>query len=167
MLNSIPPIAEKLDASSASGAVCSLRCVFHFLWQKRFLRFLFVGGLNTAFGYSLYTALVLLGVHYSWALLFATVVGVFFNFLTSSTLVFRARDFRFLFRFLCVYTFTYALNGGALRVLHELGVAPIIAQGILTLPVALITFVLQKTFVFTQRSDCVSQGNQSTRPFLK
>ena len=75
-----------------------------------FIRYLLVGGLNTAFGYSVFALLVFIGLHYSIALFFATVTGVIFNFKTFGILVFGQRDHRLIWRFLAVYGVLYAVN---------------------------------------------------------
>lgn len=75
-----------------------------------FIRYLLVGGLNTAFGYSVFALLVFMGWHYSIALFFATVAGVFFNFKTFGILVFEKSDRRLIWRFLAVYGVLYAVN---------------------------------------------------------
>ncbi len=75
-----------------------------------FIRYLLVGGLNTVFGYSVFAILIFMGCHYSVALFFATVAGVFFNFKTIGIFVFRKSDRRLIWRFLAVYGVLYPVN---------------------------------------------------------
>jgi len=57
--------------------------------EKRFVRFLLVGTLNTAFSYLVYALLLLVGLHYAAANLGAVVLGIIFSFKTQGVLVFR------------------------------------------------------------------------------
>lgn len=75
-----------------------------------FVRYLLIGGVNTAFGYSVFALLIFLGWHYSIALFFATVTGVVFNFQTFGIFVFGRREWRLIWRFLAVYGVLYAVN---------------------------------------------------------
>ena len=75
-----------------------------------FTRYLLVGALNTAFGYSVFALLVFVGLHYSIALFFATVVGIFFNFKTFGIIVFAQNERRLIWRFITVYAILYAVN---------------------------------------------------------
>ena len=111
-----------------------------------FLRFGVVGLLNTAFGYVVFAALVLAGAWPGAALVGATVAGVAFNFQTSRRLVFRSRGR--VIRFIAVYAALLVLNWVALRILHGFGVLELQAQALLAVPVAAMSFLAQKTFVF-------------------
>jgi putative flippase GtrA len=75
-----------------------------------FIRYLLVGGVNTVFGYSVFALLVLSGLHYSIALFFATVAGVFFNFKTFGSFVFGRSDWGLIWKFLAVYGVLYGVN---------------------------------------------------------
>lgn len=111
-----------------------------------FLRFGVVGLLNTAFGYAVFAAFVLAGVWPGAALVGATVAGVAFNFQTSRRLVFRSRGR--VIRFIAVYAALLVLNWVALRILHGFGILELQTQAVLAVPVAAVSFLAQKTFVF-------------------
>ena len=49
------------------------------------IKFLVVGAVNTVFGYSCYAGLLFIGLHYSLAALFGTLLGVVFNYLSTSS----------------------------------------------------------------------------------
>ena len=51
--------------------------------DRRFLRFLVAGGVNTGFGYIAYGALVLSGIVPQIAVIGSTMAGICFNFLTT------------------------------------------------------------------------------------
>jgi putative flippase GtrA len=75
-----------------------------------FIRYVLVGGLNTAFGYSVFALLIFMGLHYSVAIFFATVAGVLFNFVTYGNLVFGKSDRRLIWRFMVIYGVLYVVN---------------------------------------------------------
>lgn len=114
-----------------------------------FLRFLVVGVVNTLFGYGAYAFFLWIGFHFSAAALLGTVAGVIFNFFTTGRLVFdRARRFRSALPFVAVYSVVYAINVALLALLEHLGVGPYLAGLILIVPLALISFLLMRRFVF-------------------
>jgi putative flippase GtrA len=49
------------------------------------IKFLVVGAVNTVFGYSCYAGLLFIGLHYSLAALFGTLLGIVFNYLSTSS----------------------------------------------------------------------------------
>jgi len=111
-----------------------------------FLRFGVVGLLNTAFGYAVFAALVLAGLWPGPALAVATIAGVAFNFQTSRRLVFRSRGRGE--RFVAVYVGVFVLNWAALRTLNWVGFGDLVSQAMLVLPLAAISFLAQRVFVF-------------------
>lgn len=119
------------------------------LARHRFLRFLLVGALNTAFGYACFAALLFAGLHYGVALLLATVAGVLFNFKSTGALVFGSRDNRLLLRFVASYAVVYLCNLLGIRLLVQAGLAPAAAGAVLVLPAAALAYFLQKRLVFT------------------
>lgn len=113
-----------------------------------FRRFLAVGVLNSLFGYGCFAFLIFLGLHYSLALLLATVAGVLFNFKTTGYLVFRSSDNRLIFRFAATYAIVYIANVSILKSLLLVGVDLYYGGAILILPMAALSFILNKRFVF-------------------
>ena len=118
------------------------------LWAIPFLRFLVVGGINTVFGYSVVALLIMLGLHYVLAVLLGQICGILFNFKTYGTLVFKNRDNRLILRFFGVYLFTYLLSIGLLKIFDMYNVNVLVAWAIMVLPIALISFLLMRRFVF-------------------
>lgn len=116
--------------------------------QRQFVRFLFVGILNTAFGYSAFVLLVLVKLGPGVALFLATVLGVLFNYVTTGRLVFASRGFGRLPYFTAVYGLTFVLNLWSLRFLLSRGISPILAQAILLPVMVVLNFALNKIFVF-------------------
>lgn len=130
------------------------------LWGVRILRFLVIGVINTLFSYLIYAALVLLGMHYSLATLISTVLGVIFNFFTTGRIVFRNMDNRRFVRFVLVYLFTYLVNILLLGWLVDgLGIDKLIAGALVTLPVALLSYLLNAVWTFQENNTKEGQTN--------
>lgn len=113
------------------------------------MRFLFVGGLNTLVGYALFAGFIWLGMPYPGAIALATVLGVAFNFQSTGRLVFGGASMARLYRFLAVYALVYVLNVTAVALLSRTGLHVLLANGLVLLPLALLSFVLQRRFVFS------------------
>jgi putative flippase GtrA len=113
------------------------------------LRFGAAGAVNTLFGFAVYSGLVVLGVAPFLALLAATVVGVFFNFLTLGSFAFRRLEGRRLPRFLVAYALIYLFNLALLEGLRAAtGLGPIVAQLLCLVVVAPTAYVILKAKVF-------------------
>ena len=117
---------------------------------NRLLRFFVAGAINTLFGFLVYSAALLAGGAVWLALLVGLVSGTLFNFFSTGGYVFRdlrlARVPRFVVCYLTIYAVNLLLIGWlTLRVGN-----PIIAQGILTAPIALLAYVLMARFVFAR-----------------
>ena len=123
--------------------------IIHKLWSIPLLRFLVVGGINTVFYYLVFALFILLQLHYVIAALLAQVCGILFNFQTTGVIVFKNKDNRLIFRFFGVYLFTYLLNIGLLKIFDIYGVSSLIAQTIIVIPMAIVTFLLMSKFVFS------------------
>ncbi len=122
--------------------------LFLYFWNNRFYRFLFIGGVNTLFGYSIFSILVFFKVHYSLALLIATILGVIFNFKTVGIIVFENGKNSKIFRFVAVYVVLYFLNLAIITGLKKLNINIYIAGAAAVLPVAVTGYFLNKIFVF-------------------
>ena len=118
---------------------------------RRFARFVAVGLLNTAFGYGIFALVIYLGFHYVWASLLSTILGILFNFFATGRLVFNNRDNSRLGRFFCVYGVSFVFGLAGLALLNEMGVDIYIAGLILIPPSAVLTYVLNRLFVFGKK----------------
>jgi putative flippase GtrA len=113
------------------------------------IRFGVAGVANTAFGFGVYSGLVLLGLPVSAALFVATVIGVFFNFVTFGAFAFRRLDARRLPRFLVAYGLIYVFNLALLEALRAAtGLGPIAAQLACLVVVAPTAYLVMKARVF-------------------
>lgn len=114
--------------------------------DRRLMKYLAAGGINTLFGYGVYSALVLLGMLPHAAVVVGGILGTLFNFLTTSA-VFRSRDARRLPRFLLIYAAMIGLNVLLVDRLMHAGLGPLVAQAI-ALPIFVLTFYVMRRFVF-------------------
>jgi GtrA-like protein. len=118
------------------------------LLKTKFFKFLLVGLMNAAFGYGCFAVFVYLGLHYSAALLLATVLGVVFNFKSTGGLVFNSNNNGLIFRFVVGYVVVYGVNLGGIAMLSLFGVTPYVSGLILVPPMAVLSFLINNRFVF-------------------
>lgn len=125
---------------------------YYNLVSNQFLRFILVGGLNTAFGVGVYCLAIFLGIPYYIATLLSNVLGVCFNFITTGNLVFRNNNPRLIFRFVGAYIIIYFVNTAVVKAFILAGLNDYWA-GILATPVvAICSYSLLKYFVYRQKS---------------
>ena len=117
--------------------------------KRQLISFLLVGILNTAFGYGLFALFIYIGLYYPLAVLLSTILGVLFNFKTIGKLVFGSSDNGLILRFALVYVITYFLNIFFLWLFKWLGFDNMYINGfVLLIPLAAVSFLLNKFFVF-------------------
>lgn len=120
---------------------------FNISW--RFIKFLFVGGVNTIWGYSIFALFNFIGLHYIISTLLATVSGVLFNFKTTGCIVFKNGDNRLIIKFVLVYSFTYFLTVFTLSLFDKFQLHNMYINYAILLPLnAIISYVLMKKIVF-------------------
>ena len=142
--------------------------------ENKFIRFLFVGVLNTMFGYGLFVLFIWFGMHYSIALFCANFLGILFNYKTTGYIVFETRSNRLLLHFFLAYGIVYLFNLGELYLLdasnlyetildwdfmkflddlplNKEKIGDVIGQAITLLPNAILSFLLNKIFVFKKK----------------
>lgn len=115
--------------------------------QTRILRFLFAGGLNTAFGYGAFAALIWAGFGYDAAVVLSTITGVAFNYGTYGK-VFAAQGFARLPAFMAVYASLLLSNIALLRTFVSAGTGPYLGQALVLILVVPSTYLALKRFVF-------------------
>ena len=120
--------------------------------SKRFMRFILIGILNTAFGYSLYALLIFLGLRFDLAILISTVLGVFFNFKTTGILVFNNRRNNLIFRYFGIYAIIYLINVILIWLMLKSAINSYLAQAFVTPVLVIFSYAMQRDFVFKMRS---------------
>lgn len=115
-----------------------------------FVKFILVGILNTLFGYTVFALLLFTGLHYSLAVILATIAGVLFNFKTTGVLVFKNNNNLLIFKFVAMYTFTSAVSIGLLHI-AELNKLNLYFAGLITTGMmAVVSFIISKYWVFKE-----------------
>ncbi len=109
---------------------------------RRFVRFVLVGFVNTAFGYSVFAALILIGVPPQPSLVVAYAIGILWNFGTHARLVFYQKGFGKLPLYVLTYLGILAFNSASLQGMLWSGVPPLVGQAILAPISAVLAFIL-------------------------
>ncbi|MBI5279626.1 MAG: GtrA family protein [Burkholderiales bacterium] len=117
--------------------------------KARFLRFLVAGGINTLFGFAVYSASIAAGAEIWLALLVGMLAGTVFNFFTTGGYAFRQLSIRRWPRFVGCYLFLYGLNLVLAQWLTPLAGGPVQAQALLLAPLAILSYVMMARLVFT------------------
>jgi putative flippase GtrA len=121
----------------------------------QFVRYLLVGGLNTGISYMVYAVLLYVGFNYILANLGAAMLGILFSFRTQGRLVFKNHDSRLIFRFATVWGLLFLVNIMLISTLIQVGLNAYWAGATALIPITLLSFFVQKFFVFgTSQSTC-------------
>lgn len=118
--------------------------------SHRFVRYLLVGGLNTLFGLLAYSVFIYFDSPTWVALLGGNVAGVAFNFFTIGGIVFSdLSPYRMPLFVLCycvIYFINLELIGWLVAFVH----GRIVAQAILALPMAALSYLILSNFVYAR-----------------
>ena len=114
----------------------------------QFIKFVLVGILNTLFGYGIWALLLYIGLHYAVATVLSTILGVLFNFKTTGYLVFKNKDNKLLWKFIQIYILTTCLSILGLKCAKMADINLYYAGLFLTGIMAIISFLMQKYYVF-------------------
>ena len=118
------------------------------IFSNRFARFLAVGGLNTLFGFAVYSLLALTNLPTWLVLISSNAAGVAFNFYTTGGLVFRDTNLSRVPRFLISYGVIFGAYLTMIEWLAPIYGGRIWAMAIIVIPMALLTYFIQSRFVF-------------------
>jgi putative flippase GtrA len=114
----------------------------------QFMRYLAVGAANTGFAILVYWAMLWAGLAVSLASLASLVVGILISFTTQSRFVFDNRDPWKLLPYFIVWSILYAFNLGLIWLLMRCGLDAYAAGFLSTPATVLLSYFLQKAFVF-------------------
>jgi putative flippase GtrA len=115
------------------------------------VRFLVSGVLNTCFGYASFLVALRAGAPLTLALVASTMSGTLFNFETSRRIVFQSHEKGRLLAFIGVYAMVFVVDNLVVLALGTLGLDAAIAQAVLVLPLALLSFTAQRRWVFRRK----------------
>ena len=112
------------------------------------LKYLIVGGINTLFGYSIFAVFLFYGFHYTLAVLFATILGVLFNFQSYGRIVFKNHSWALLTKFILIYLIIYLVNI-LLLIVFDFFVSNLYMSGAMVIPlIAYFGYLLNKRYVW-------------------
>jgi putative flippase GtrA len=114
------------------------------------LRFVLVGGINTAFSYGVYAAGIYAGAGYALASAASMIAGVLFSYLTTGGLVFR-RAGASLPRFVACYIVVYLFSVALLAQMDSVGIDPYLSGILVAMPAAVLSYLLLKLLVFKRK----------------
>lgn len=124
-------------------------------WRKfqnnQFNRFLFVGALNTAVGYLVFSLLIFFNFHYFLALTFSSIVGTMHSYVWNKYYTFKHYEkcIKEMLRFISVYVVIYILNLFLLYIFVDIfAFNPIIVQAIVIVCVTICSFLGHKFWSF-------------------
>lgn len=128
----------------------NLRSSIYF-FKFRAFRFLIVGVVNTAFGFAVFSLAVFFNATTWQALLAGNLAGILFNFMTIGGIVFQnISPDRFL-RFAAAYLGIFLINLKSIELItYELATNRIVAQAILTAPMAVLSYFVMSRLVFSK-----------------
>ncbi len=112
------------------------------------VRFILVGGLNTAFSYSVYSLFLFFGANYAIANLLALSIGIFFSFHTHGQFVFKNTKKDLLYRYIFSWMVIYISNIFMIKKLIEVGLNSYVAGALTIVPIGFLSYFLQKFLVF-------------------
>lgn len=114
----------------------------------RFIKFLVIGGLNTLFGFAIYSLLAITALPTWLILLLATVLGIIFNFFTTGGLVFKNLSITKIPAFVMCYGVVFCLNLGLLSWLTPIFDNRVWAMAVIVIPMAILTYFMQARLVW-------------------
>jgi len=127
-------------------------------FEPQFIRFVLVAILNTAFGWCVYALLlwIINFFHvpnpYILASFLGYVIGIAFNFTTYSSLVYKKKDKKLIFKFILVYVICWICNSLGIGLLEKCHIDNYLAGAITAIPVGFLGYILNSIFVFEKKA---------------
>ena len=121
--------------------------------NQTFIKFIFIGIINTIFGYGIYLLFLLIGFNFVIAALLSTILGIIFNFFTTGRFVFKSTNHYLILKFVMVYIFIYLFTISGLSILYLYGISYEIGGALMLAPNALLSFFLNKRLVFNEKNN--------------
>jgi putative flippase GtrA len=118
------------------------------IFKLEFVRFLFIGVLNTLFYYMIYGFFLFLDFHYIIAVFMATVLGVLFSFKTFGKFVFFNENKNRIVIFILVYGVLFLINILFITLINVYVDDYYVAGFLAIFPYVFFSYFLNKKFVF-------------------
>jgi putative flippase GtrA len=119
-------------------------------WRFDFIRFLFVGSVNTLFGYAAFVFFVYLKFPLSLAIFCGMFVGIIFNFFTTGRVVFNSLSKKGFVKFFFAYIAIYLFNTGVIKLFLLIKNNNYLAGALAIPPVSVVSFLVLKYLVFNK-----------------
>ena len=120
--------------------------------NSQFARFIFIGLINTIFGYSVFYFLLKSSSNLFFSTLLAHLLGILFNYKTIGMHVFNHKDNNLIIKFFYFYALTFLLNFSCILLLNKFfKLEYYFGAAIMVIPIALISFFLNRAYVFNHR----------------
>ena len=116
--------------------------------NNQIIKFIVIGIINTAFYFILYSIFIFFKLDYKLAVLFATLLGIVFSFKTLGSFVFKNKDNTLFIKFIFLYGILYFVNIALIDFFNAFVNDYYIAGFLATMINAVLSFVLNKFFVF-------------------
>ena len=116
--------------------------------KSKFFIFLVVGGINTAFNYSVYALCIFAGLGHVIAATCAFAVGMVFNFKTHGKFVFKTRNKNSFYLYVVSWVGIYIVNVTVLDLMVRNGVDSYLAGALMIPPMAVLAFLVLRFIVF-------------------
>lgn len=140
------------NLSKATQAFLFKKIKLNIEHQKQFVVFLFVGGINTIFGYSVFAFFIFLKITYYFAFLFAALLGLMFNFMTTGRIVFKNKDFSLFYKFILISIVLYFLHIILIKIINVY-IDNFYISGLMTMSLtALLAFYMNKKIFTVERT---------------
>ena len=119
------------------------------LLQYKLVRFFIIAGINSLFGYGIFSFLVWAGLPYpTGVVIVGTIIAICFNFNSYGRIVFDNKNYKLIWKFCLVYIVMAFFGQFFLSFLEHLEVNKYLSGALLAVPSGLLSFVLNRTFVF-------------------
>lgn len=123
--------------------------------NKKFIKFIFVGILNTIVSYLLFAGIFFLTANKELTLTLSFVIAVVFNYFMVAHYVFKdKREFKKLIKFFLVYILLYIVNFIHLKIFVDIySINVYLAQFLTLVYLPILSFYINNKYVFIDRGD--------------
>ena len=114
---------------------------------NQMMRYLLVGAFNTLLAYGVFSLLLRLGMHYTWATLLGGISAMLAGYKFMRKLVFKNKSRHAFLKFMLIFVTMYFVNILTQYVARKT-LNPYLAGAVASLVCAALSYVLNRTFVF-------------------
>jgi putative flippase GtrA len=124
--------------------------------SNQMMRYFAVGALNTLIAYGVFSLLLRLGMHYTWATLLGGISAMVAGYKFMNKLVFKGKSKHAFLKFIFIFTTMYFVNIFTQFVARKI-MNPYIAGAVASLVCALLSYFLNRKFVFGTKGPSLEQ----------